>query len=138
MANKLSKIFPNGCTSRQRDNLIKEICSQYGNVGNWKKWSDSAKQLYEEMSALNMLESCFAYGGTSTFYDQHKAWKYCGEGSHYDHYLADYIEVGGNKKEFDKMIEIQTKYLTEKCEIVYAGTDGEGLSYNGIREVSAI
>lgn len=132
MKRNLSAIFPNGCTREQRDKLINEIVDTYGTVVNWKKWSNTAKRLYEEMNALNMLESCFAYGGINGFYVQHEAWEYCGKGSHYDHYLADYIEVGGNKEEFDKMISIQTEFLTEKCDIVYAGTDSDGLSYNGI------
>lgn len=138
MNRKLSEIFPHGCAEKQRDKLRSELYKQYGNgILNWKNWSAYAKQLDREMDALNMLESCFAYGGISNFYAQHEAWEYCGKGSHYEHYLKAFEEVGGEKEEFDRMIEIQSCYLTEKCDVISAGYDCEGLSYNGIvlREV---
>lgn len=133
MQRNLSSIFPDGCSKAQREMFVKEVGKKHGCFMDWLKKSVIAKRLYEEMAALDMLESCFAYGGISEFYRKHEAWSYCGKGSHYDHYLADYQKVGGNKKEFDRMIKIQTDFLTEKCMVKYnVGTDGEGVSYNAI------
>ena len=129
---KLSSVFPYGCTKENREELQAELFKLNGNYSHWGKWSDSAKQLDKEMSALGMLESCYAYGGISTFYTYHEPWEYCGEGSHYEHYLEKFEKVGGTKEEFDKMIDIQSRYLTEKCKIISAGYDSDGISYNSI------
>ena len=128
MQRNLSSIFPNGCTKDQREMFVSEVGKAHGCFWDWMKKSIIAKRLYMEMAALDMLESCFAYGGISEFYKK----PYYKTRNYYDDYLKQYIEVGGNKKEFDRIIKIQTDFLMEKCTVKYAGTDFEGVSYNAI------
>ena len=64
---KMHEIFPNGCSSKQLDNLRKSWFEKYGNPfcgdGDW-----SEVELLESMYyALSMLSSCFAYGGVNGF-----------------------------------------------------------------------
>lgn len=135
MKRTLSAIFPNGSSREMRDNLRKSWFEKYGNpyLEGIEVWNKTLWKLERQLSALSMLDSCFAYGGIELFYEYHKPWEYCGEGSHYDHYLKNYIDFGGTKREFDKAIECQKKYY-ERCKVVFAGYDGEGLRYNAIVE----
>lgn len=131
MKRTISSIFPNGSSSVARDELRTAWFEKYGDI---RKWPPTIRKLDSELSALSMLDSCFAYGGVKEFYTYHEPWEYCGEGSHYDHYLKRYMEVGGTKREFDKAIECQKKYYS-KCKVVFAGYDNEGLGYNRIVEM---
>lgn len=80
---------------------------------------------------MSMLDSCFAYGGVDDFYKKKCYSPDDRDKTYYDKYLEAFIKVGGTKREFDKAIAAQKKYY-QKCSVVYAGTDSEGLSYNGI------
>ena len=52
--------------------------------------------------------------------------------SYYDDYLKYYLDDGGSKEEFDKMIEIQKKHFGH-CFVEYnVHTDFEGCSYNSL------
>ena len=126
----LSEIFPTGCSEKQRDEYVREAVKPYGNLFNWLKSSSEAAMIYKEMSALNLLESCYAYNGIESFYTENS---WLEKGSYYAGYLSEYVELGGQKSELDNMLEIQTKYLTEKCKVVYAGCL-EGVRYNAITE----
>ena len=135
MKRTLSAIFPNGSSKRERDELRRSWFEKYGNpyTGDGNEWSPTIRRLDSELSALSMLDSCFAYGGVEDFYAPHEPWEYCGAGSHYDRYLERFLKLGGTKSEFDRAIAAQVKYY-DKCKVVYAGTDGEGVSYNAIVE----
>ena len=135
MKRVISSIFPNGSSRNERDALRRSWFEKYGNPfrDGSNVWPNTIWKLDKQLSALSMLDSCFAYGGIEQFYKYHKPWEYCGEGSHYDHYLKEYMDTGGTKREFDKMIECQKKYY-KKCKVVFAGYDGEGLGYNAIIE----
>jgi len=121
--------FPNGASEAQRENFRKGLLKGECLSDAYQKWTVEEKCLDEQLSALSMLDSCFAYGGVSDFYRK-KGYNNCE--SYYDSYLRDYIKVGGTKEEFDKMLEVQKKHL-EHCFVkrnVY--TDFEGCSYNSI------
>ena len=135
---RLYELYPNGMSKKQQEELRHSWFETYGNpYTSGKKynevWSKEIRIMEEGLSAISMLTSCFVYGGIQGFYYQHEAWEYCGEGSHYDHYLADFIKEGGTKEEFDKIIENQIRYF-EKCSSRYAGTDSEGGSYRALCE----
>lgn len=132
-----SELYPNGCSSTERDRLRNSWFQEYGNpyLEHLGVWSDEIWKLDSELSAISMLDSCFVYGGIKEFYKEHEYWDYCGAGSHYEHCLKDFVECGGTKEEFDKAIEAQKRYY-DRC-VVARGIymDSEGNSYNGIREV---
>lgn len=127
---KMHEIFPNGCSSKQLEDLRSSWFEKYGNpYTEGADWSEV--ELLESMYwALGMLSSCFAYGGTKRFFEE-SGCKY-GE-TYYEQHLEDYLAKGGTKEDFDKMINIQCKHY-EKCFVGYAGTDFEGCSYNYIDE----
>ena len=116
-----TKYFPNGASEKQRDNFRTSLCKGKPFYEAWQTFTVEEKCLEEQLSALSMLDSCFAYNGIAWFYDRY-----------YDQYLEKYLKTGGNKKEFDKMLEVQKKHLA-RCFVkqnVY--TDSEGCSYNSI------
>ena len=120
---KMHEIFPSGCSSKQLDKLRDSWFEKYGNpYTEGADWSE-VKHLDRMYDALDMLSSCYAYNGIPYFYDKY-----------YDKYLEDYIKVGGNKEDFDKMLNIQCEHY-KRCSVksnVY--TDYEGCSYNSIVE----
>lgn len=125
----LSDYFPNGASEQQRENFRKGLLKGECLSDAYQKWTVEEKCLDEQLSALSMLDSCFAYGGVSEFYVQKS---YNHDESYYDSYLSDYLKAGGLKKEFDKMLEIQKKHLS-RCSVKHnTYTDGEGCSYNSI------
>ena len=120
---KMHEIFPNGCSSKQLEAFRSSWFKDYGNPFTENiEWPREVKVLEEMYSALEMLSSCFAYGGTKKFYKQY-----------YDEYLEDYLKVGGTKEDFDKMLTNQCEHY-KKCFVEFAGTDFEGCSYNYIIE----
>ena len=124
-----SDYFPNGASQKQRDNFLKGLYKGKPLFEVYKTFTKRERCLYEQLSALDMLDSCFAYGGVSDFYVKKS---YNHDKSYYETYLADYLKVGGKKEEFDKMLEVQKKHLA-RCFVkqnVY--TDSEGCSYNSI------
>ena len=127
---KMHEIFPNGCSSKQLDALRSSWFEKYGNpYTEGADWSE-VKLLESMYNALSMLSSCFAYGGTEQFFHSHGVMY---DETYYDHYLADYLKVGGAKEDFDKMLDIQCEHY-KRCSVGYAGTDFEGCSYNYIDE----
>ena len=128
----LSDYFPNGASHKQRENFRKGLMKGECLSDVYQKWTVEEKCLDEELSMLDMLDSCFAYDGVSKFYRP----KCYGNGkSYYEEYLANYIKKGGSKEEFDKMLEIQKKHL-KRCSIKYnVYTDFEGCSYNSIVDI---
>lgn len=125
----LSDYFPNGASQNQRDNFRKGLLKNQSLPDAYRNWTVEEKCLDEELSMLDMLDSCFAYGGVSKFY-QKQSYNCCR--SYYDEFLKRYIDEGGSKEEFDKMIEIQKKHF-EHCFVNYnVHTDFEGCSYNSI------
>jgi hypothetical protein len=129
-AQKMHEIFPNGCSSKQLDKLRMSWFEKYGNpfLGNGD-WSE-VKLLESMYYALGMFSSCFAYGGVNGFFTEHGCMY---KETYYQHYLNDYLEKGGTKEDFDKMLDIQKEHY-KKCSVKYAGTDFEGCSYNAIIE----
>ena len=127
---KMHEIFPNGCSSKQLEKLRESWFEKYGNpfCGNGD-WSE-VKLLESMYWALSMLSSCFAYGGVKGFFSEHGI-SY--EETYYQHYLNDYLEKGGTKEDYDKMLDIQCEHY-KKSWVGYAGTDFEGCSYNCIHE----
>ena len=127
---KMHEIFPNGCSKKQLEDLRSSWFDKYGNP--FTEGADWSKvRLLEGMYwALSMLSSCFAYGGTKQFFtDSGVSYKE----TYYEHYLKGYLAIGGKKKDFDKMLDIQCKHY-ERSSVGYAGTDSEGCSYNYIDE----
>mgnify|MGYP007059999221 CR=1 FL=1 len=53
---------------------------------------------------------------------------------YYSKYLEDYEKLGGSKDDFDKCVEIYEKHLRKSSVMCNIHTDGEGVSYNGVRE----
>ena len=127
---KMHEIFPNGCSSKQLDKLRQSWFEKYGNpfLGNGD-WSE-VKELESMYWALSMLSSCFAYGGVKGFFNEHGIGY---EETYYQHHLNNYLENGGTKEDYDKMLDIQCEHY-KKCSVGYAGTDFEGCSYNCIHE----
>ena len=126
----LSDYFPNGASSKQRNEFLREhLMKGRARCDAYSEWTVEEKCLDEELSMLDMLDSCFAYDGVSKFYRP----KCYGNGkSYYEEYLANYIKEGGSKEEFDKMLEIQKKHL-ERCFVKHnVYTDSEGCSCNSI------
>ena len=125
----LSDYFPNGASEQQRENFRKGLLKGECLSDAYQKWTVEEKCLDEQLSALSMLDSCFAYGGVSEFYVQKS---YNHNESYYDSYLRDYLKAGGSKEEFDKMLEIQKKHF-EHCSVKHCVyTDYEGCTYNSI------
>lgn len=125
----LSDFFPNGASSKQRDNFRKGLMKNRRLDIAYREWTVEEKCLDSELSALSMLDSCFAYGGVDGFF---KPKGYGDNEVYYDTYLKRYLKEGGSKKEFDKMLEIQKKHL-ERCSVKWCTyTDSEGCSYNSI------
>ena len=126
----LSDYFPNGASKKQRDKFLKEhLLKGRTRSDAYQSWTVEEKCLDEELSMLDMLDSCFAYGGVSKFYHTYRYGRY---GNYYDDFLKYYLEKGGSKEEFDKMIEIQKKHF-EHCFVDYnVHTDFEGCSYNSL------
>ena len=130
----LSDYFPNGCSQDQRNEFVRKLMNSDDRCTAFHRWSTEEKCLDRQISALDMLDSCFAYHGFSRFYKK-SSWQYK---SYYDEYLNDYIECGGNKEEFDKMLDIQKKHL-EKCMVLRnVHTDFEGCSYNSIQDFDEV
>ena len=125
----LSDYFPNGASEKQRENFRKGLMKGECLSDAYQKWTVEEKCLDEQLSALSMLDSCFAYGGVSEFYIQKS---YNHNESYYDSYLRDYLKAGGTKEEFDKMLEIQKKHF-EHCSVRHSVyTDSEGCTYNSV------
>lgn len=125
----LSDYFPNGASEAQRNNFRKGLLKGECLSDAYQKWTVEEKCLDEELNMLSMLDSCFAYGGVSEFY---RAKSYNNNKSYYDSYLKNYLEAGGSKEEFDKMLEIQKKHF-EHCSIKHnVFTDSEGCTYNSV------
>ena len=125
----LSYYFPNGASQKQRENFRKDLMKDRRLDIAYSEWTIEERCLDEELSALSMLDSCFAYGGVDDFY---RPQSYKGGRTYYETYLADYIKEGGTKKEFDKMLEIQKKHL-ERCSVKHnVYVDCEGCMYNSI------
>lgn len=141
---KYFEIFPNGCSRKQRNALRESWFKNYGNPHTeGAVWNNEIKQLDKMDSALDMLDSLFAYRPfwKTEFYRKGSAERLGAEwriSSYYDYFLAHYVKVGGQKEDFDKMLKIQFQYL-QKCTVktnVY--TDYEGASYNAINEIEEI
>lgn len=126
----LSDYFPNGASKKQRDKFLQEhLMKGKTRSDAYQSWTIEEKCLDEELSMLDMLDSCFAYGGVSKFYHINR---YGNGRSYYDDFLKYYLDKGGSKEEFDKMIEIQKKHF-EHCFVEYnVHTDFEGCSYNSL------
>lgn len=125
----LSDYFPNGASEAQRENFMKGLLKGKPLYEAYKDWTVEEQCLDEQLTTLSMLDSCFAYGGVSKFYEK-QTYNNCR--SYYDEYLARYLEKGGSKEEYDKMLEIQKKHF-EHCSVKYnVFTDGEGCTYNSI------
>lgn len=128
----LSDYFPNGASDAQRKNFMKGLLKGEAHYKAYQKWNVEEMCLDEELSMLEMLDSCFAYGGVSEFY---RVKSYNHDKSYYETYLKSYIDKGGSKEEFDKMLEIQKKHL-ERCFVKHnVYTDSEGCSYNSIVDI---
>lgn len=124
--NLFLKIFPNGCSRKQADELHKRVFNKYGNpyLNRNIVWPDRIKRLEKIRDSLSMLESCYVYG-------QLYLWKT----QYYDKYLSDYEHLGGTKEDFDHCISLQMKHLNTKMTIIHgAHTDSEGVTYNGIAD----
>lgn len=124
--NLFLKIFPNGCSHKQADELHKRILDKYGNPYLNRKivWPDQIKRLEKIRDSLCMLESCYVYG-------QLHIWKM----QYYDKYLSDYKHLGGIKEDFDHCISLQMKHLNTKMDVIYGiHTDNEGVTYNGMSD----
>lgn len=131
----LSAIFPNGSSRDEREQLMKSWFKKYGNpyIEGKEVWNDVIWRIDSELSAMSMLDSCFAYGGVDKFYTTKSCCPAHYHQTYYEEYLENFIKLGGTKREFDKAIAAQKKYY-ERCKVVYAGTDSEGVSYNAIVE----
>ena len=126
----LSKVFPNGCSDKQRKEFRDKVLGDKTSSDFYREATDEERCMEEELSMLDMLSSCFAYGGVDSFFH---TWSFID--SYYNDYLKDYLKEGGSKKEFDKMIEIQRKHY-ERCSVIKnVYTDSEGCTYNSIREI---
>ena len=126
----LSDYFPNGASSKQRNEFLREhLMKNRTRCDAYNEWTVEEKCLDEELSMLEMLDSCFAYGGVSEFY---RVKSYNHNKSYYETYLKSYIEEGGSKLEFDKMLEIQKVHLTHCSVRRSTYTDSEGCTYNSI------
>lgn len=129
-----SKTFPNGLSSKQSDEVRTFLYEKYGNPFIQQVvWTNYVKRIDRLLNAISMLESCYAYGGTRSF------WVNTGvmySNTHYEKYLDDYLSVGGTREEFDKVINNQLEHL-KRCR-VYHGvyTDFEGCTYNSIGDIN--
>ena len=105
------KIFPNGCSNKQADELRKRIFQKYGNPYLDKNvtWPNRIKLLEKMYNSLSMLKSCYVYGELNAW-----ATKY------YDKYLSDYEQLGGSKEDFDQCISLQMKHFNTKMTILRA------------------
>lgn len=126
----LSDYFPNGASKKQRDKFLDEhLMKGRSRYDAYQNWTVEEKCLDEELSMLDMLDSCFTYGGVSKFYHINRYGNGC---SYYDDYLKNYLDKGGSKEEFDKMIAIQKKHF-ELCFVNYnVHVDFEGCHYNSM------
>lgn len=121
--NLFLKIFPNGCSDKQADELRKRIFQKYGNPYLDKNviWPNRIKLLEKMYNSLSMLKSCYVYG-------ELHIWKT----RYYGKYLSDYEHLGGTKEDFDHYISLQMKHLNTKMTIIHGiHTDSEGITYNG-------
>jgi len=125
----LSYYFPNGASEKQRKEFRNRLMKGECLSDAYKKWTVEERCLDEELSMLEMLDSCFAYGGVSEFY---RVKSYNHDKSYYETYLKSFIEEGGSKLEFDKMLEIQKVHLTHCSVRRSTYTDSEGCTYNSI------
>lgn len=119
------KIFPNGCSHRQLDMLHNKVFQEYGNpyMDRSVSWPVNIRKLEQIRSSLQMYSSCYVYG-------QIDKWKT----KYYFKYLEDYEKLGGSKDDFNECIGIYEKHLRKSSVMCNIHTDGEGVSYNGIRE----
>ena len=132
----LSTIFPNGSSRDQRDELRNSWFKKYGNpyIEGKEVWSDVIWRIDSELSAMSMLDSCFAYGGVDRFYTTKSCCPAHAHQTYYEEYLEDFIKLGGTKREFDAAINAQKKYYS-RCRVIHnTYIDSEGCSYNSIVE----
>lgn len=140
---KYYEIFPNGCTSHQRDMLRNGWFGKYGNpFMDGVTWSNEIKQLDELDSCLDMLNSLYAYNPfwKDEFYQKGSAERLSDDltDSYYDYFLTQYKKVGGKKEDFDKMLNIQIEHLKRSSVLKNIHTDNEGVSYNSIKEIEEV
>lgn len=124
--NLFLKIFPNGYSSKQADELHKRVFNKYGNPYLDKNviWPNRIKRLEQIRTSLSMLESCYVYGELNAWVTKY-----------YDKYLSDYEHLGGTKEDFDQCISLQMTHLNNKMTIIHGvHTDSEGVTYNGIAD----
>ena len=115
------KAYPEGAPANVRRRIRKGFFETYGNPYlSRAKWPKAIETLDAGFSAIDMLESCFAYYETQTFYSRY-----------YDQYKEQYLAAGGEKEGYDELIKTQAAYL-EGCKPVPAGSDTEGNVYNAI------
>lgn len=93
----------------------------------WKSWTENQRQLYEELSCREMVNSCLCYGGISGFWRKFDGFPE-GWHSYADTYIAKLGEdlvreiVAEQERDFAKATVFRNVY-----------TDCEGCTYNSIR-----
>lgn len=128
------KAYPNGVSRVSRDIIRQNFFTKYGNPYlSEAKWPQNVSILDKAFSALNMLESCFAYNGISRFYEKQNSWQK-DQRSYYEQYKENFLNAGGIETDYNTIIEIHKNYLNH-CNIAYGvEKDNEGNYYNAIVE----
>ena len=114
-------------TDRQLNQVRADIRAKgYGWIdGNYHKPPKKYKLIEKELSCIEMINSCLAYGGFG--YSAEEVMQR--EERKYYNYLADYVELFGR----DKVVAlIQGQIDSIVCINCNVGRDSDGLSYNSI------
>ena len=107
----------------------KQIEAAKRTLPNWneipyKEWTAEQKNLDNELSCREMINSCLCYGMMYAFYEEST-----GE---WGRYAANYREDLSDERVIELIAEQRADF--EKATVKRnVGTDGEGLSYNSIK-----